>query len=165
MRENEDFLAWCLDKNRGIRRVEPSDNLAKAYQLESKTALRSMQVNAQAGILEWAVSASYYARYFASYSVLAKIGIKCGIHDCTIALFEYLLGNRVPAHMIRELKRSKENRVELQYYTTEWRVDLMRLEKETREFLLEIEKILDGLTQNEIASLRSRFQSLDWQSG
>jgi len=67
--------------------------------------------------------------------------------------------------MIRELKRSKEDSVELQYCTTEWRVDLMRLEKETREFLLEIEKILDGLTQNEIASLRSRFQSLDCQSG
>ena len=53
-----------------------------------------MEINAQAGLIEWAVSASYYAEYFEVYSLLSKIGVKCEIHDCTIALFDYLFSER-----------------------------------------------------------------------
>jgi uncharacterized protein (UPF0332 family) len=65
--------------------------LVKAYLEKSRNALKSMEVNAQASIIEWAVSASYYAKYFAVYVLLSKVGVKCEIHDCTITLFEYLL--------------------------------------------------------------------------
>lgn len=64
--------------------VNSSENLVKAYFQKSRNALKSMEVNAQAGLAEWSVSASYYAKYFAVYSLLSKIGVKCEIHDCTI---------------------------------------------------------------------------------
>lgn len=87
MRDNSRYLKWCMKQGKGIRLTKPSENLVKAYVAESRNALKSMDVNAKAGISEWAVSASYYARYFAVYALLAKIGVKCEIHDCTIARF------------------------------------------------------------------------------
>ena len=80
-------MKWCLKQSKGIRLVKPSENLMKAYFQKSRNALKSMEVNAKSGITEWAVSASYYAKYFAVYALLSKIGVKCEIHDCTIALF------------------------------------------------------------------------------
>ncbi|HKZ41790.1 MAG TPA: HEPN domain-containing protein, partial [Candidatus Hodarchaeales archaeon] len=122
--------------------------------------LRSMDVNAEAGIPEWAVSASYYARYFAVYALLQKIGVKCEIHDCTIALFEYLFGDSVPKQLIRELQQSKEYRIEAQYYTQEIKVDLDRMINETKNFVLEIEKIIDSLDTERIAQLQNRLKGL-----
>jgi uncharacterized protein (UPF0332 family) len=63
-----------------------------------------MEVNAQVGLVEWAVSASYYAKYFVVYSLLSKVGAKCEIHDYTITLFEYLFKDSVPQEFIKELR-------------------------------------------------------------
>ena len=43
----------------------------------------------------WLATTKYYAEYFAVYSVLMKIGIKCEIHDCTIALVKFLENEEV----------------------------------------------------------------------
>ena len=75
MQNNERHLQWCLKQSKGIRLEQPSENLVKAYLQKSKNALKSMEINAQAGLVEWSVSASYYAEYFAVYSLFSKIGI------------------------------------------------------------------------------------------
>ncbi len=68
MPDEKSYLKWCLKQGRGVRLVKPSENLVRAYQQKSRNALKSMEVNAREGIYEWAVSASYYARYFAVYA-------------------------------------------------------------------------------------------------
>jgi uncharacterized protein (UPF0332 family) len=140
--------------------VKPSENLVKAYLQKSRNAVKSMEVNAQAGLVEWSVSASYYAKYFAVYSLLTKIGIKCEIHDCTITLFEYLFGDIITKEMLTDLRNSKENRVEAQYYTQEIRVELEQEIKKTKQFLLEIEKVIDGLNPEKISRLQSNLTTL-----
>jgi uncharacterized protein (UPF0332 family) len=119
-----------------------------------------MEVNAQAGLVEWAVSASYYAKYFAVYSLLSKIGIKCEIHDCTIILFEYLFSDSMPKEIIKDLRDSKENRVEAQYYTQEISVNLEQVIKKTKQFALEIEKVIDGLNAEKISKLQIKLKTL-----
>ncbi|HET7336983.1 MAG TPA: HEPN domain-containing protein [Candidatus Nitrosotalea sp.] len=91
MQSDKKYLEWCAKQKKGIKVVKESENLQKAYVKKSKEALKSMEVNANAGIDEWAVSASYYAKYFIIYALLSRMGIKCEIHDCTIALFIYYL--------------------------------------------------------------------------
>jgi uncharacterized protein (UPF0332 family) len=140
--------------------VKPSENLVKAYLQKSRNAVKSMEVNAQAGLVEWSVSASYYAKYFAVYSLLTKIGIKCEIHDCTITLFEYLFGDIITKEMLTDLRNSKENRVEAQYYTQEIRVELEQEIKKTKQFVLEIEKVIDGLNPEKISRLQSNLTTL-----
>lgn len=70
-----------MKQEKGIKLAKPSGTLQKAYLEKSRNALKAMDVNAKAEIIECAVSASYYAKYFAVYSLLSKIGIKCEIHD------------------------------------------------------------------------------------
>jgi uncharacterized protein (UPF0332 family) len=151
-------LDWCLKQSKGIRIVAPSDNLVKAYREKSKNALKSMEINAQAGLVEWAVSASYYAKYFAVYSLLSKIGVKCEIHDCTITLFEYLFCDSIPKEVIKDLRESKADRVEMQYYTQQISVNLEQVIKGTKKFVLEIENVADGLNSERIAELQKRLK-------
>ena len=157
MQNNERRLQWCLKQSKGIRMVKPSENLVKAYLQKSRNAVKSMEVNAQAGLVEWAVSTSYYAKYFAVYSLLTKIGIKSEIHDCTIILFEYLFGDIITKEMLTDLRNSKENRIEAQYYTQEIRVELEQEIKKTKQFVLEIEKVIDGLNPEKISRLQSNL--------
>jgi len=53
---------------KGIKLVSESENLQKAYLAKSKTALQAMEVNANAGLDEWTISTSYYAKYFVIYA-------------------------------------------------------------------------------------------------
>jgi uncharacterized protein (UPF0332 family) len=160
MQNDKGHLQWCLKQSKGIRVDKPSENLVKAYLQKSRNALKSMEVNAQAGLVEWAVSASYYAKYFAVYSLLSKIGIKCEIHDCTIAVFEYLFSDSMPKEIIKDLRDSKENRVEAQYYTQEINVDLEEVIKKTKQFMLEIEKMIDSLNGESISKLQKKLHTL-----
>jgi len=160
MRDHARYLRWCLRQSKGIAIVKPSENLVRAYLQKSRNAIKSMEVNAEASIIDWAVSASYYAKYFAVYSLLAKIGVKCEIHDCTIALFEYLFRDTVPRQLIRELRRSKENRVEAQYYPLVEEVHLEQMMSRTKSFVLDIGETMDGLDSESIARLRSRVKDL-----
>jgi uncharacterized protein (UPF0332 family) len=160
MQDKERYVLWCLNQNKGIRLVTPSSNLMKAYLKKAGSALKSMDINAEAGITEWAVSASYYARYFTVYALFQKIGVKCEIHDCTIALFEYLFSDSVPTRLIRELHRSKNYRIESQYYTQEITINLEQMISETKNFVLEIEKILDNLNPEQVTQMQNRLKEL-----
>jgi uncharacterized protein (UPF0332 family) len=153
-------LQWCFKKSKGIRLIDPSMNLVRAYLKKSRNALKAMEVNAQAGLTEWAVSASYYAKYFAAYSLLSKIGVKCEIHDCTIAVFEYLFSDRISPDIIKDLRNSKSDRVEAQYYTEELTVDLEEVLERTKRFVLEIEKVLDGLSPVDVEKLIAKTKAM-----
>ena len=158
MRSDRDYLRWCLRQSKGIRLVRPSGNLAKAYLKKSRSALRSMKVNAENGIEDWAISAAYYAKYFSVYALLSNLGVKSEIHDCTIALFAYLFRGSVSPGLVEGLRRSKRDRVETQYYTGEVGLDLGEMSVETNRFVLEMEKVLDGLNTRRIAELRENLK-------
>lgn len=160
MQDNKRYLMWCLKQSKGIRLAKPSENLVRAYLEKSRNALKSMEVNAKAGIAEWAVSASYYAKYFSVYALLSKIGVKCEIHDCTIALFNYLFSDSVSPQVVQELRQSKEDRIEMQYYTREIKVNLDELIKQTKNFVLEIEKIIDSLNPERTLLLQNKLKQL-----
>ncbi len=165
MRDDERHLLWCLKQSKGIRIVAPSENLAKAYLQKSRNAMKSMEVNAEAGLVEWAVSASYYAKYFAVYSLLSTIGVKCEIHDCTITLFEYLFSDGISNEFFRDLRESKEDRVEFQYYPQETSIDFQQIIRKTKAFVLEIEKAIDGLNTERIFKLQKELKNLTTRGG
>jgi uncharacterized protein (UPF0332 family) len=119
-----------------------------------------MEVNAQAGIPDWSVSASYYAKYFAVYALLSKIGVKCEIHDCTITLFSYLFSTAQYHDLVKELRQSKEDRVDVQYYSKEVKTDLDNIIPQTKQFVLQIEEIIDTLNAEKIADLQKNLKEL-----
>lgn len=160
MQSNEKFLKWCMRQNKGIKVVKGSENLQKAYMEKSKASLKSMEVNANEGIDDWAVSAGYYARYFAIYALLRRIGIKCEIHDCTIAVFRYLFASEVPSSFFEDLKQSKNDRIDAQYYTGVVQTSIEDAIKNTKQFILKIEEVIDGLNQSKIQAARKKITSI-----
>jgi len=94
------------------------------------------------------------------YALFSKIGIKCEIHDCTIMLFEFLFKDSFPEDMIRELKLSKRDRIEAQYYTAEVFVDTIAIVERTKIFVLEIEKVIDKLNRVKTEGLRAKIENI-----
>ena len=101
---------------------------------------------------EWTISASYYAKYFVIYALLSRIGIKCEIHDCTVALFSYLFGSDILPQLMQDLKHAKD-RVDVQYYNAEVKIDSSATIVKTKEFVIKIEEIIDGLNPQKIADI------------
>lgn len=118
-----------------------------------------MKANAKEGIDEWVVSTSYYAKYFAVYALLSRIGIRCEIHDCTVTLFSFLFADQIPSRFIEDLRRAKNDRIDAQYYTETIRPNLQTLTN-TRDFVLKIEEIIDKLTASKIATLQEKLRTI-----
>jgi len=97
-------------------------------------------------------------QYFSVYALLSNLGVKSEIHDCTIALFAYLFRGSVSPGLVEGLRRSKRHRIETQYYTGEVGLDLGEMSVETNRFVLEMEKVLDGLNTRRIAELREKLK-------
>ncbi|HJT10043.1 MAG TPA: HEPN domain-containing protein [Candidatus Nitrosotalea sp.] len=159
MNPNKKYLKWCAKQKNGIKIIAGSITLQKAYLQKSKNAIKSMEVNAKAGINDWAVAASYYARYDAVYALFSRIGIKCEIHDCTIALFKYLFLGKIAPELIHDLEQSKNDRIDAQYYTRTTQINQNKVITDTKNFVLEIEQIIANLTKSEIAALQATLKS------
>ena len=160
MKSAKAYLKWCLAQKKGIRIVKESENLQNAYLKKSKEALRSMQINAKEGIGEWVIATSYYAKYFAIYALLSRLGIKCEIHDCTITLFGFLFANDLPKRLMDDLRQAKDDRIEAQYYTAEIPTNSQEVIAKTTDFVLRIEEIIDGLNSQKIADIQKNIKTL-----
>lgn len=159
MKLNKQYLKWCARQKKGIKIIKGSINLQKAYIKKSEEALKSMEVNAKEGIDEWVVSTSYYAKYFAIYALLSRIGIKCEIHDCTIALFEYLFSGEISTQFLQDLQQAKNDRIDAQYYTNAIQINQKKLITDTKDFVLKIQEIIDKLTQPKIVAIQSKLKT------
>ena len=83
---NSNQIKWCLKQNKGIKLVEPNESISENYLKESSSDFDMIE---KANI-KWKIVTAYYSCYNSVYAILVKIGIKCEIHDCTIALMEPL---------------------------------------------------------------------------
>lgn len=160
MQSNEKYLKWCMKQNKGIKVIKGSENLQKAYMEKAKGSIKSMEANANEGIDDWAISAGYYARYFVIYALLRRIGIKCEMHDCTIAVFRYLFASEIPSSFIQELDQAKKDRIDAQYYTGVIQTSIEDEIKNTKNFVLKIEEIINGLNKSKIQIVRTKIVSI-----
>jgi uncharacterized protein (UPF0332 family) len=160
MLTTENFLKRCFRWDNGIRLDKPSMNLMNAYKKKSREALKAMESMRRDGNPEWTITTSYYAKYHMVYAILSRLGVKCENHACSIALFEYLFKGKVSPTLIRELKKSKNDREETQYYPLTQQFDLEVIALDTKKSVLEIEKLLDSLDNNQISQLQQKMQLL-----
>lgn len=100
----------------------------------------------------------YYIKYFAVYSILMKVGIKCEIHDCTIAIVELLEEQGiVPKNTSYELEEDKELRIDNQYYLKNKSVKIDF--DDLSEFLLSIRGALNALSNEKIRNVRKAIDA------
>ena len=152
-------LTWCRKQKHGIELIEPNQNVSSAYLKKAHTSLRSMDINYKESILDWTVDAAYYARYQVVYALMQRIGVKCEIHDCTIELFRFLFNDSFDEELFLELKRAKEQRINLTYYTDRL-VSVEDIKKNVysaSNFVLKVEEFLSVLTPSKIKIIKEKL--------
>lgn len=125
-------IIWCKKQEKGIRIVEPNDNLSEEYIKRATSDLGTM--GSATGI--WKTIIAYYACYNALYSLLTKAGIKCEIHDCSIELMDYLGFDEHDKQFMQELKKG---RIENQYYLKH---NELKDENEIKKFVFKCKQLL-----------------------
>ncbi len=160
---SDENLVWCIKQKRGIRIIEPNPNLAKAYLQKAISALNTMTAAAKINETDWILTTAYYARYFALYALLVKIGVKSEIHDCTISIAKLLANNGILNNaLVGDLARAKQTRVDTQYYVqTQQSTRAVKTNIEAaRRFVLETEKAIDKLTIEQVNAVREQLLKL-----
>ncbi len=151
-------IKWCKSQKRGIKLVGPNDNLFEEYirtAEESLDILRSIRGKSKV----WVATTKYYTEYFAVYSLLMKVGIKCEIHDCTIALCAILEETKlIPPGYSKILEEDKQLRIDNQYYLKNRDVPLDY--DKIVEFVAVIKNTGIKLTNAEIKKIRERISKI-----
>jgi uncharacterized protein (UPF0332 family) len=152
-----------MRKKKGISLEEPNNNLCTVYIKKAKSALNMLNSAIEKDEVDWIATTAYYSRYFALYALLQKCGIKSEIHDCTILAMHFLLVEEdiLEEHFYDELCLAKELRVDVQYYVTE-ELDKEKLKTDSEtavNFVLKMEEVIGGLTEEQIDSIRIKLQN------
>ena len=151
-------LDWCFKQKRGIRIIEPNNNLTKAYLKKATSALNTMTAALKINEPDWIATTAYYARYFALYALLKKIGVKSEIHDCTINVAQLLVNHGIIGkRLVTDIAKAKQTRIDTQYYVaTELNQEQIKQNAENaRKFVLEIEQAIENITTKKINTIRT----------
>ncbi len=146
-------MKWCFSLKDGLKISEPNERLSKAYLTEAKASLERAEKNFRDGDLLWATVVIYYAEYYALYSFLQRIGIKCENHFCSILAAGFLLGEE----KIETITQHKDKRIDAQYYMKigkEEEIDKML--KEAKLFVSMFDELVSDMNENTINSLRAK---------
>ena len=152
-------INWCKKQNKGIKLIEPNINLSEEYYQNAEESLKVLRSIFATKSNMWLATTKYYIEYFAVYSVLMKIGIKSEIHDCTIAVAEFLENcNIIKLGISKMLEIDKGLRIDNQYYlkNRDVSIDFEELSK----FMVSIKESLSMLDDSKIIELREKINKI-----
>ncbi len=147
------ILSWCFKLKDGIKIVEPNENLSKSYLEQAKSSLLRAEKDLDDKDFLWATVTIYYAEYYALYSFLQRIGIKCENHTCSILAVTLLLGSE----KTKTINKHKEKRIDAQYYIKVDQEEIIReFLNEAKNFVSEFDELASNLSDEEIGEYRKK---------
>lgn len=150
-------LNWCFKLKDGLKIVEPNGRLSKSYLDQAKSSLLRAKKDFDDKDFLWATVAIYYAEYYALYSFLQKIGIKCENHACAILAVTCILGE----DKTKIINQHKNKRIDAQYYMKvdqENKIQIMFTE--AQNFISVFDEIVSNLYDKEIKEYRNKINLL-----
>lgn len=145
-------ICWCKKQSKGIKLIEPNDNLAEEYLKSSEETLEVLREIKNMSKM-WLATTKYYFEYFTIYAMLMRFGIKCEIHDCTIELTKLLEKYKfLPSNTYEKITEDKELRIDNQYHLKNREVNVNY--QELLEFYLCIKDKIQKITLEEINKIR-----------
>ena len=149
-------LEWCGKQPKGIKLVEPNENLAKEYIATAEETLGTLKAIGK-GSNVWLAATKYYLEYFAVYSLLMKLGIKSEIHECTIALCSFLENEGLlPKGTNKLLAYDKQLRIDNQYYLKN-RPVVVKYDSLV-DFFLAIKSVAENVTLKQREDIREKLK-------
>ena len=153
--EDNRQLKWCLGLKDGLRITEPNERLAKSYIEEAKSSLDRAEKNFRDNDLLWTTVVIYYAEYYALYSFLQRIGVRCENHSCSILATAFILGE----DKTQVINRHKDKRIDAQYYMkTGKEQEVAKMLQEAKMFVSSFDNIVSNLSQEEINSYTNKLR-------
>ena len=150
-------LKWCFRLKDGLRIVEPNDRLARSYLEEAKLSLERAEKNFRDGDLLWTTVVVYYAEYYALYSFLQRIGIKCENHSCSISAVTSLLGE----DKTKIINQHKDKRIDAQYYMKiDKKEQINQMLQEAKIFISIFDQLVSNTNEKEINSYRTHLENI-----
>ncbi len=131
--------------------------MSKSYLEQAKSSLLKAEKDFKDKDLLWSTVAIYYAEYYALYSFLQKIGVKCENHACSILAVTLLLGE----DKTKTINEHKDKRIDAQYYMKvdqEPKVRIML--QEAKRFVSEFDNVVSNLSEKEIKEYRERIEKM-----
>jgi uncharacterized protein (UPF0332 family) len=110
-----DKINWCKKQDKGIKLVEPNENLAFGYLKMSEDSLGTMNREKDKNLI-FSISAGYYSIYYSLYAIMQKIGVKCEIHSCSIEFMKSFLNDFYLNEDFELIETAFSLRNLLQYY-------------------------------------------------
>jgi len=150
-------LKWCFRIKDGLKIVEPNGRLSKSYLEQAKSSLLRAKKDFEDKDLLWTTVAIYYAEYYALYSFLQKIGVKCENHFCSILAVNMLLGE----DKTRIINEHKDKRIDAQYYMKvdqENKIRAMLIE--AQNFISDFDELVSNLSEKEIKEYRDKISKI-----
>jgi len=143
-----------MQQSKGIKLVEPNDNLRNAYIIKAEESLEVLRTTA---IRDWQLTTAYYSIYHSIYSLLMKIGIKCEIHSCTLGFTKKFLKNHFLPDDFGLIDKAFSARIDSQYYVNRKVPDFEYdfIINKTPAFLVKCKNI--ALEQKEINEIREKI--------
>lgn len=153
----EKRVKWCFKIKDGVKITNPSKIISDSYIGLAKSTLKGAGMMLDGKDLLWATVMIYYAEYYALYSFLARIGVKCENHLCSILLVAYLLGRE----KTKKIERDRYRRVDAQYYLRTVEEDrIMDMFNSAKIFVNEFDDIVSKIKDEKIDSYRRRLKTM-----
>lgn len=147
-------LSWCFRIKDGLRIAEPNERLSKSYIEQAKSSLLRAEKDLNDKDLLWATVAIYYSEYYALYSFLQRIGLKCENHACSILAVTFLLGEE----KTRTINKHKDKRIDAQYYMKVDQESKVRaMLQEAKIFVSDFDEFVSNLSDKEIIEYRNKI--------
>ena len=145
------ILNWCFKLKDGLKIVEPNEKLSKSYLEQAKSSLLRAEKDLNDNDFLWATVAIYYSEYYAIYSFLQRIGIKCENHACSILATTLLLGE----DKTKTINQHKGKRIDAQYYMkVDQEVKIRLMLQEAKISVINFDELVSNLTDEEINKYR-----------
>jgi len=141
--------------------IEANENLSASYMKMSENALGTMNREKEYN-LAFSISACYYSMYYALYSIMMKIGVKCEIHSCTIEIMKVLLDNYYSKEDVKTISKAFDLRNLAQYYVDKVlnKKDINFIFMQAPLFVNHSKNILSSINEKDVGELRNNFESL-----
>lgn len=144
-------LSWCFILKEGLKIVDPNERLSKSYLEQAKSSLLRAEKDLDDKDFLWATVAVYYAEYYALYSFLQRIGIKCENHTCSILAVTLLLGE----DKTKTINQHKDKRIDAQYYMkVDQEIKIRAMLQEAKIFVSNFDELASRLNESEIKKYR-----------
>ena len=140
-------LSWCFKLKDGLRIVEPNERLSRSYLEQAKSSLLRAEKDLNDKDFLWSTVTIYYALY----SFLQRIGVKCENHVCSILAVTLLLWEE----KTKTINKHKDKRIDAQYYMKFGQeAEIRSMLQEAKLFVSNYDNIISNLTENEVKEYR-----------